>query len=122
MGNCKYCGKPAGFLRSKHANCEVKHQQCESIIQSGRQRIALEILLAIKGSESFDTLEKTITEIEQSSFVTQTERKALLVKGWESSVEQFLEDGILDTTEEKRLTEFKERFALSQSELDRHGA
>lgn len=122
MGNCKYCGKPAGFLRSKHAECEEQHQQRERVIQGGRQRIAVEVLRAIKGSESFDSLEKTIAEIEQTSFVPPTERKALLTKGWENSVEQFLEDGILDTTEEKRLVEFKERFALSQSELDRNGA
>ena len=49
-------------------------------------------------------------------------RKALLIKGWENAVEKFLEDGILDSTEEKRLVEFKERFALSQGELDRNGA
>lgn len=122
MGDCKYCGKPAGFLRGKHAECEEKHRQRERVIQGGRQRIAIEILRAIKGSESFDILEKTISEIEQSSFVPPTERKALLAEGWENSVEQFLEDGILDTTEEKRLTEFKERFALSQNELDRNGA
>jgi len=24
-GNCKYCGKPAGFLGSKHAECEKQH-------------------------------------------------------------------------------------------------
>lgn len=122
MGNCKYCGKSAGFLRSKHAECEEQHQQRERVIQGGRQRIAVEVLRAIKGSESFDSLEKTIAEIEQSSFVPPTERKALLTKGWENSVEQFLEDGILDTTEEKRLVEFKERFALSQSELDKNEA
>lgn len=122
MGNCKYCGKPAGFLRGKHAECEEKHQQHERLIQGGRQRIAIEVLRAIKSSENLDSLEKTITEIEQSSFVPPNERKALLVKGWENSVEHFLEDGILDTTEEKRLVEFKDRFALSQSELDRNGA
>lgn len=122
MGNCTYCGKPAGFLRGKHAECEEHHQQRERAIQGGRQRIAVEVLRAIKGSDNFDILEKTIAEIEQSSFVPPTERKALLTKGWENSVEQFLEDGILDTTEEKRLVEFKERFALSQSELDRNGA
>jgi hypothetical protein len=122
LGNCKYCGKSAGFLRRKHAECEEQHQQRERVIQGGRQRIATEVLRAIKGSESFDSLEKTISEIEQSSFVPSTERKTLLAKGWENSVEQFLEDGILDTTEEKRLVDFKERFALSQSELDRNGA
>jgi len=122
LGNCKYCGKPAGFLRGKHVECDEQHQQRERVIQGGRQRIAVEVLRAIKGSENFDSLEKTIAEIEQSSFVPPAERKALLTTGWENSVEQFLEDGILDTTEEKRLVEFKKRFALSQSELDRNGA
>ncbi len=122
MGNCKYCGKPAGFLRGKHAECEERHQRRERVIQGGRLRIAAEVLRALKGSENFDNLEKTIVEIEQASFVPASERKALLTKGWENSVEQFLEDGILDTTEENRLVEFKERFALSQSELDRNGA
>lgn len=122
MGNCKYCGKPTGFFRSKHAECEEQHQQQERVIQGGRQQIAVEVLRAIKGSESFDSLEKTIAKIEQSSFVPSTERRDLFIKGWENSVEQFLEDGILDNTEEKRLVEFRERFALSQSELDRSGA
>lgn len=122
MGNCKYCGKSAGFLRSKHPECEEQDRQRERVIQGGRQRIAIEVLRAIKGSDNFDELDKAISEIEQTSFVPTSERKALLVKGWETSVEQFLEDGILDATEEKRLVELKERFALSQSDLDKNGA
>lgn len=122
MGNCKYCGKPAGFLRSKHADCEEQHEQRERITQGGRQQITLEVLSAIKGSGGFDGLEQTIANIEQSSHVPLAERKALLIKGWEVAVEQFLEDGVLDASEEKHLAEFKERFALSQSELDRNGA
>jgi len=79
-------------------------------------------LCAIKDAENFDDLEKTIVGIEQSSFVPTTDRKTLLIKGWENAIEQFLEDGVLDTTEEKRLVEFKDRFALSQNELDRNGS
>jgi hypothetical protein len=122
LGNCKYCGKPAGFLRSKHTECEEQHRQRELLIQNGRQRIAAEVLHAVKDADNFDELEKAISEIEQSSFVPSSERKALLVKGWENSVEYFLEDGILDASEEKRLIEFKERFSLSQSDLDENGA
>lgn len=122
MGNCKYCGEPAGFLRSKHAECEQQHLQRERLIQAGIQRIENEVSRAIRGTDGFDVLEKSIAEIEHSSLVPISERRALLLKGWESSVEQFLEDGILDETEEKRLAEFKERFALTQSELDRNGA
>jgi hypothetical protein len=80
------------------------------------------VLRAIEGSDNFDNLEKTISEIEQSFFVPSSVRKALLLKGWESAVEKFLEDGILNDTEEKRLVEFKNYFSLSQSDLDRNGA
>jgi hypothetical protein len=118
LGDCKYCGKPAGFLRSKHA-------ECERAVQEGQQRIGTKVLHAINGSENFDGLEKAISAIEQSSIVPMAlfvDRKSFLLKGWETSVEQFLEDGILDATEEKRLVEFKDHFALSPSELDRNGA
>jgi hypothetical protein len=75
----------------------------------------------MRGSDNFDELEKTISEIEQSSLVPSSERKALL-EGWEHSVEQFLQDGIIDATEERRLVEFAKQFALSQSDLDKNGA
>lgn len=122
MGNCKYCGKPVGFLRSKHPECEEKHRQRELVIQDGQRRIVAEILSALKGSANFDELEKKISEIEQSSFVPSSEHKALLIKGWESSVEQFLEDGILDVKEEERLVKFQEHFSLSEFELNEKGA
>lgn len=122
MGKCKYCGNPAGFLSSKHAECEEQHQQRERVIQGGRQQIAIEVLRAIKESGNFYSLESTISEIEQSSFVPLSERNDLLVKGWENSVDQLLEDGILDATEENRLIEFKNHFSLSQSDLDKNGA
>jgi len=76
----------------------------------------------IKGTEEFAELEKTIAEVETASFVPSAERNALLIKAWETSVEHFLEDGLLDETEEKRLVEVKNHFALPQSDLDKHGA
>jgi hypothetical protein len=122
LGNCKYCGKPAGLLRSSHAECHERNLKRERVAEGGRQRIAGEVVRAIKGPASFDELETAIAEIERSSFVATTERNALLIKGWENAVEQFLEDGLLDTNEEHRLAEFQERFALSQLELDRSGS
>lgn len=122
MGNCKYCGKPAGLLRSSHAECHERQLKRERVAQGGRQRISVEVLRAIQGSASFDELETAISEIERSSFIASAERSALLLKGWEKAVEQFLEDGLLDPNEEHRLVEFQERFALSQSDLDRSGS
>ena len=115
MGNCIYCGNPAGLFRSKHA-------ECERIVQSGRQRIKETVSSTIRDSGNFDDLEKAIGEIERSCLIQSSERNDLLVQGWETTVEQFLEDGVLDRAEETRLVQFKERFALPQSDLDRNGA
>ena len=114
MGNCVYCGKPVGFFQSKHA-------ECERLYQDGQQRIVASVSSAIQKSDNYDELEKVISEIEQSSHVPFSDRKALLIKGWENSVEQFLEDGILDAAEEKRIMDFKERFAISSSDLNKNG-
>jgi hypothetical protein len=115
MGNCTYCGESVGFLRNKHSECEHRYR-------TGIQQIENEISHAFMGTEAFDVLERTIAEVEQSSLIPTSERRAILLKGWERSVEQFLEDGILDETEENRLVEYKNKFGLNQSELDRNGA
>jgi hypothetical protein len=118
----KYCGKSAGFFHREHAECEEQHHERDRLIQAGRERMATEVSLAIRGLNSFDGLETNLAVIEQAFLVPSTERRSLLITGWEKSVEQLLEDGVLDAAEETRLVEFKERFALSQDELNSNGA
>lgn len=122
MGSCIYCGKPAGFLRGKHKECEEQHQQHERAIQRGREFILCEAAGAIQTGECYDKLIQKITSIEQKSEVPNTERNSLLVRAWETAVDKFLDDGILDEVEEKRLLGFKEHFGLSHDELDKNGA
>jgi len=121
VGECRYCGKPAGLLRSSHPECQELQLKRERVAQGGRQRVSAEVMRAIKGTGSFDELETVISEIQRSSFIAPTERNALLVEGWQNAVGHFLEDGLLDATEEDRLAQFQERFALSQVDLDRSG-
>jgi hypothetical protein len=122
LGKCKYCSKPAGLFRSKHAECEEQYLQRQRVIKEGRQKIDTEVLRAIRGEIRFDELEKMMIDAEKSSFFHPTERNVFLIKGWETSVDQYLDDGILDTTEEERLMEFKNHFSLSQYDLDENGA
>jgi hypothetical protein len=122
LGNCKYCGKPAGLFRSKHDECEAEYLEREHLIHDGKERISAEVSQAIKGSGDFDELENAICAIEQSSFVPLTERKALLISGCETSVNQLLENGPISPTEESRLVAFKKRFALTEGDLDHNGA
>lgn len=133
MGKCKYCGLSAGFFRWKHAECEQKHLLHEAELKNqrllrekaildGRLEIITEVQRVITSSEPFEALERKVVEIEQSFFVPTEDRKMLLIKGWENTVEQFLDDGILDSNEESRLMDFKEHFALSQDDLDGNGS
>ncbi len=115
MGACKYCSKPAGFLRNKHAECETQYNR-------GVQKIISEVSRAIRESGDYEALATMIPNIERSALIPNGNRQALLVKGWEGSVEQFLEDGLLDTAEEERLLKFKNHFNLSTHDLDRNGA
>lgn len=122
MGNCKYCGKPAGFLRSKHAECEEENRKREYAIQNANAQILSEAIGAIKGTAMFSALEAKIAEIEQANHLSTAQRKPLLIRAWEKSVDDFLEDGVLDAEEEKRLVEFRDHFGFSQGDLNGNGA
>lgn len=115
MGTCKYCGKPAGFLSSKHSECEQKNH-------SGRQQIVFYASQTLDGSLNIDTLVEKIEEVKKSCYIPPNDIKALLVYSWEKSVKQFLNDGLLDKGEDKRLIELQNRFNLSQDDLNRNGA
>lgn len=122
MGNCTYCGNPAGFLRSSHAECEQQHVRRQNLMEGGKKRIAFEASQAIRGNQGLVELENKISAIEKSSLIPHAQCKEFLATAWEMAVDQFLEDGILDETEERRLVEFKNHFALSDSDLDKNGA
>lgn len=122
MGNCKYCGKPAGFLRSKHAECEEENRKREHAIQNANAQILSKAIGAIRGTGMFSALEAKIAEIEQTNHLSIVQRKQILIRAWEKAVDGFLEDGILDAEEEKRLVEFRDHFGFSQNDLNRNGA
>jgi hypothetical protein len=115
LGNCRYCGRPAGFLRSRH-------KECEREFHDGQQRIVNDVLSAIKGTDNFAALEAAISEIEKSALIPSSDRNALLAKGWENAVESFLDDKIMDLNEEVRLVQFMKHFGLAQDVLDKNGA
>jgi hypothetical protein len=114
MANCKFCGEPAGLLRSKHAKCEQLHE-------TGIKEITAEFSRALSAPGSLDALESRLSGIAQDCHVSDHEGQTLLVQVWTDAVNRFLEDGVLDESEEKRLVELKNRFSLSETDLDANG-
>lgn len=115
MGECIYCGKPAGFLKKAHTECKQKHEQGKSEIVS---------LVGKVGSEGGDLkqLEGTIKQIASTSFVDNESLKSIVTLGWERAVDLAFDDGLLSEQEESTLSELKEHFSLSQRILDRNGS
>lgn len=114
MGNCKYCGQPAGLLRSQHRECAATHD-------AGWQKMIATAEQAALRQGDISSLHANISSIAAHSFFPPEQVKEALIRGWEQAVSHFIEDGDLSADEERQLTSFAAHFSLSQNELDQRG-
>jgi len=115
MGICKYCQKPAGFLRSKH-------RECQNRFDEGEAEIVALIDKAMTPSGEIKNLKSAIRQVASISKIDDLDVNDLVVEGWEQAVETAFDDGILTEEEEAKLTEMQQLFDLPQDELDLNGA
>lgn len=115
MGQCIYCGKPAGFLKKTHKECKQQHEQGKSEVIS---------LVGKIGPEGGDLhrLEDSIEHVASTSFIDKDTLNSLVASGWERAVNIAFDDSLLSEEEESALSEMKEHFSLPQQILDRNGA
>src|ERR1700704_4594669 len=109
--NCTYCGKPAGLFHSKHKECHEAHA-------AGIAKLTTAIDQAFASETATDSLPQLVGQVAEQSYIPPLEQRALLVAGWGRALTTFLEDGVLDESEEARLAHFSDRFALSKDELN----
>jgi len=115
LGECKFCGQPAGFLRRQHEECAAKYDHgWTEMLGLARE--------AASGHAPLGTLEAQLSEISSSSFIPASEIKRAYIQAWEAVVNHFLDDGNLDAEEERHLVAFQEQVGLTQAELDSNGA
>lgn len=115
MGNCIYCGEPAGFLKKAHRDCKKLHEE-------GKAEIISLVGEAGVQAGDLDRLESSIKQVAKSSFIDTQALNALVVSGWEGAVEAAFDDGVLSAQEELNLGQLRQHFSLPQRELDRNGA
>jgi hypothetical protein len=114
MGDCRYCGKAAGIFRARHSECADKHELA-------LRRLSEVVRESAVGRASADDVEQAVDSA-KSAFAKEAEIRRELVAGWEGAVDQFLEDDVLEETEEKQLVAFQQSYRLTQEELDENGA
>lgn len=122
MGVCKYCGKPAGFLKSKHAECEVKEQKRLASVHDALERLSDCVVLCVKSPEGQPKLDGLIEQYKSSGHFSADEIKNALILGWCRSVGVCLEDDVIDVSEEHTLVNFKKAFGLTEEELNADGS
>ena len=110
MGNCTYCGKRAGFLRSKH-------QECAEAYKTGwREMVARARNAANTVDFNEAALHAELAAIAERSWAGKDDVHAAIVQGWREGVKASLSDGILTRAEEDRLRDFRDRLALDDAQ------
>ena len=115
MANCRFCAKPAGFLRSVHRECQERHN-------AGRSEILSLVRKAVKKHSALARLKAATGRIAAESFLDTPTTRALVVEGYAQAVEDVLADGLLSDTDENNLLALQEEFGLTQAELDQKSA
>ncbi|MGC8970992.1 MAG: hypothetical protein ACP5K2_02160 [bacterium] len=106
MGICKFCGKPAGFLRKEHKECKEKHNQGVFLVTS---MIAFSLTSNVEKDE--------ILKIANDSFINETELKDIILNAWEKALDNALMDKVITEDEENRLKDILFKFGFSIEEL-----
>lgn len=115
MGDCKYCSKPAGFLRKEH-------EECQQAYEIGKNQISSLSISAALGEKPLDNFFKEVESISDAHFIKFPECRNLIIQAWGSAVEKAFDDGILSEDEETKLSDFLKHFSLSQEEVNQNGA
>ncbi|MDE6330737.1 MAG: hypothetical protein K2L83_08535 [Muribaculaceae bacterium] len=111
MGKCKYCGQNAGFFSSKHDACEQRHQ-------AGIVRFKDILAQCFQNNEDFYLHQNEIMTIRRDAYLSDDLCRELYCQSFDDAIEQYLDDGIVDATEERTVARFMQFTGLSQQTLN----
>lgn len=115
MGTCNYCGLKAGLFKSVHKECVLAYED-------GKANLVNIISQAINEATDFKTFETKVNTLARNAYIKTEELKELYSQGFDKSIELFLEDGIVTTEEEQKITHFRNHFNFDDEILDRNGS
>lgn len=111
MGKCKYCGQDAGIFHSKHNECEQRHN-------NGVARIKSILAGCFQNKEDFYLHQDEIKKLCQDSYLSNDDTRNLYCESFDAAIEQYLDDGIIDTNEERSVARFMQFTGLPQQVLN----
>lgn len=111
MGKCKYCGQDAGFFHSKHEECEKKFNQ-------GLASIKQIVSTCFTNKEDFYLKDREIKNIVESSHIDNTTLQQIYCSVFDDAIDNYLNDGVIDTQENQTVARFMQFTGLPQSVLN----
>ena len=116
MGDCKYCGKSAGFLRKQHKECAERHLKSTHSIKDLCVNAALH-------NGNLDALPLSMRTMSEAGYgeLPDKDMPAALAVGWAAAVEAAMEDHSLSEAERRGLNRYRARFDLDERLLNRYG-
>ena len=116
MGDCRYCGKSAGFLRKEHKECAAAHEEGLDSIR----KVCVEA--ALHGVD-VNRLSDRVRSIGAAAYIDTSEgaMAATLAQGWGHAVKAAMDDHFLSNEEKRGLNRYRARYNLSAHHLDDGG-
>ena len=114
MGNCKYCGQPAGFLRWTHPKCQENHY----LHLSKFKRI---IDNCFAKNIDFDEFDSIFRKLAQDGVISQKEVDQLFQQSFDEFAKQIIIRGIVTDVELEEIERFIKKTEWSENKIDCHG-
>ena len=111
MGKCKYCQQDAGWFSSSHDACKQK-------FENGRSEILTTLRDCFRRKEDFYLRKPAIESALRSSYIDTPNRETIFLSALDEAVELYLDDGIIDATEQKTIARFIQFSGMSQASLN----
>lgn len=116
MGDCAYCGKPAGLMRSIHKECAARRDQARSDID-----LAFQNLMLVERPPAPATFRAIIEKLGADGQLTPDELRSKILAGLAISLDVALVDLNLSQTEVQRLDAVVDAFGLDATAYDEAG-
>ena len=113
-GQLQILRKSSGIFKNKHPECDEKHSRALSGVETFLDE-------ALQDKVFADTAQERLKEIAGQGFLDQNEIRQALIHGWELRALHFLDDNLLEESEETKLMNLFNSFSLTQNELDQNG-
>ena len=116
MGDCRYCGRSAGFLRKEHKACAAAYAQ-------GLDSIRTTCVEAALHGVDVNLLPTRVRAIAASAYIDGSDAAVAdsLAQGWGHAVAAAMEDHFLSNEEKRALNRYRARHNLSARQLDSNG-